>query len=91
MPSSRCFDLGVGLSNDLADDLAAEPITSRILSVGMFITSMRGANFKPSWLMALGELPCPFHRVMCRRPSLAWPSNLHDPSVMPSILMSIWV
>ena len=64
------------------------PITSRILSVGIFIVSMRGANSPSSARAPVSALP--ISPRMCRRPSFAWASaTFMISSVMPAILMSI--
>ena len=67
--------------------LPPEPITSRILSVGMFIVSMRGAwtENSPASVSALLISP-----RMCIRPSLACARAFSMISgVMPATLMSI--
>ena len=88
MPSSSMLILAPVFSTISRITLPPVPITSRILSVGIFIVSMRGAN-SPSSARApvIALLISP---RMCRRPSRAWASATRMiSSVMPAILMSI--
>ena len=88
VPSSLMSTLAPEVSTISRITLPPEPITSRILSVGMVIVSMRGAwaeNSRRPSDSALAISP-----RMCIRPSLACASAFSMISgVMPWTLMSI--
>ena len=77
MPSSSILTLAPVFSTISRITLPPVPITSRILSVGIFICSIRGAN-SPSSARA-PEIAFAISPRMCMRPCFAWASaTLHD-------------
>ncbi|MCY1550347.1 hypothetical protein D9M68_865990 [compost metagenome] len=88
VPSSSMLILAPVFSTISRITLPPVPITSRILSVGIFMVSMRGANSPTSErdaVMALAISP----RMWIRPPLACSRAILMICSVMPAILISI--